>query len=122
MSPLPTAPFAPRSSLRASRATRSNPRRANRLQPPAIPTHNDVSVNDLRRLTNDMVDYMLDLISDCTDEHVTFEPSDPEADDPVAATPEEVRMPWTLGHVIVHTTASAEESAALAAELARGVE
>lgn len=30
-------------------------------------------------------------------------------------------MPWTLGHVIVHTTASAEESAAIAAELARGV-
>ena len=31
-------------------------------------------------------------------------------------------MPWTLGHVIVHCTASAEESAAVAAELARGVE
>ena len=30
-------------------------------------------------------------------------------------------MPWTLGHVIVHMTASSEESAALAAELARGV-
>jgi hypothetical protein len=30
-------------------------------------------------------------------------------------------MSWTLGHVIVHATASAEESAALAAELARGV-
>ena len=31
-------------------------------------------------------------------------------------------MSWTLGHVIVHTTASAEEAAALAAELARGVQ
>jgi len=92
------------------------------LQPPAIPTHNDVSVDDLRRLTNGMIDHILDLISDCTDEHVTFEPSDPEADDPVASTPEEVRMPWTLGHVIMHVTASAEESAAIAAELARGVE
>ncbi len=30
-------------------------------------------------------------------------------------------MPWTVGHVVVHTTASAEESAAIAAELARGV-
>jgi hypothetical protein len=69
-----------------------------------------------------MVDYILGLISDCIDEDVTFEPSDPGADDPVAATPDEVRMPWTLGHVVVHTTASAEESAALAAELARGVE
>ena len=44
------------------------------------------------------------------------------ADDPYAATPEEVTMPWTLGHVVVHTTSSAEESAAVAAELARGVE
>jgi hypothetical protein len=32
------------------------------------------------------------------------------------------RLPGRLGHVIVHTTASAEESAALAAEMARGVE
>lgn len=31
-------------------------------------------------------------------------------------------MPWTLGHVIVHVTASSEEAAFLAAELARGVE
>jgi hypothetical protein len=30
-------------------------------------------------------------------------------------------MPWTLGHLIVHVTASAEEAAAIAAELARGV-
>jgi hypothetical protein len=30
-------------------------------------------------------------------------------------------MPCTPGHVIVHTTASAEEAAAIAAELARGV-
>ena len=30
-------------------------------------------------------------------------------------------MPWSLGHVIVHNTASAEESAAIAAEMARGV-
>ena len=30
-------------------------------------------------------------------------------------------MAWTLGHVIVHATASAEECAFLAAEVARGV-
>ena len=45
----------------------------------------------------------------------------PEADDPYAEDKSEVHMPWTLGHVIVHTNASCEESAALAAELARGV-
>jgi hypothetical protein len=46
---------------------------------------------------------------------------DPDAYDPVAIVESEIDLPWTLGHVIVHTTASAEESAFLAAELARGV-
>jgi hypothetical protein len=80
-----------------------------------------LSKEDLRRLTNEMVDAMQALIADCVDADVTFEPQDPCADDPHAATPEEKAMPWTLGHVIVHTTASAEEAAAVAAEMARGV-
>jgi hypothetical protein len=91
------------------------------LPPPTIPTHTDLTTADLRSLTNEMVDYILGLIAGCSDRDVTFEPSDPGADDPDAATQEEVNMPWTLGHVIVHITASAEEAAALAAELARGV-
>ncbi len=78
--------------------------------------------DDLRDLTNEMVDTMLSLIADCVDADVVIEPVDPEADDPFAATPEEVNLAWNLGHVVVHTTASAEESAAIAAELARGVE
>ena len=82
----------------------------------------DLTIDDLRDLTNELADTMLRMIADCVDADVVFEPADPEADDPFAATPEEVHMPWTLGHVIVHTTASAEESAAVAAELARGVE
>jgi len=77
--------------------------------------------NDLRRLTNGMIDEILHLISECQDADVIFEPSDPDAEDTYAATPEEVSMPWTLGHVVVHATASSEESAALAAEHARGV-
>jgi len=81
-----------------------------------------IDMDDLRNLTNEMVDTMLDLIQDCTDEDVVFEPDDPEAKDSYAIDEAEVNMPWTLGHVIVHTTASAEESAFLAAELARGVE
>ena len=78
-------------------------------------------VEDLRDLTNEMVDTMLALIAGCTDACVTFVPDDPTAHDMYAVNQDEVNMPWTLGHVIVHTTASAEESAALAAELARGV-
>lgn len=76
---------------------------------------------DLARLTNEMVDTILRLIADCTDADVTFTPSDPQANDTYAANPEEINLAWTLGHVIVHTTASSEESAFLAAELARGV-
>jgi len=78
--------------------------------------------DDLRALTNEMVDAMQGLIAGCVDADVAFDPVDPAAHDRFAAKEEEVKLAWNLGHVIVHTTASAEESAALAAELARGVE
>jgi hypothetical protein len=80
-----------------------------------------LTVADLRALTNEMIDTMLALIAACSDDDVTFVPVDEEAYDRYAAVDEELYISWTLGHVIVHTTASAEESAALAAELARGV-
>ena len=48
-------------------------------------------------------------------------PDDPEANDTFAAKPEDVGLSWTLGHVVVHATASSEESAALALTLARGL-
>lgn len=76
---------------------------------------------DLRALTNEMVDTMQALIRDCTDEDVVFIPEDPDAFDAYASSGAAVNSAWTLGHVIVHTTASAEEAAFLAAELARGV-
>jgi hypothetical protein len=78
-------------------------------------------VADLRQLTHEVVDTQLALLAECVDADVVFEPSDPEAEDSAAATLEEVNLAWTLGHLIVHATASSEESAALAAELARGV-
>jgi hypothetical protein len=81
----------------------------------------DVTTDNLRAWTNEMVDTVLALIKGCRDEDVTFVPHDPGAHDRYAASAEDVNLPWTLAHVIVHTTASAEESAALAAELARGV-
>jgi hypothetical protein len=79
-----------------------------------------LTLSDLHDLTDEMVNTLLKLIANAKDEDVTFVPVDPLADDPFAATPEEFKMPWTLGHVIVHTTASAEESAAQSAVLARG--
>ena len=78
--------------------------------------------DDLADLTNEMIDRMLAQIERCEDADVVFEPEDPKAEDTFAANSADARLAWTLGHVIVHVTASSEESAALAAELARGVE
>lgn len=76
---------------------------------------------DLRRLTNEMVDAMLALIADCVDADVIFQPIDPDAYDDYAEDEDEVGLAWKLGHVIVHATATAEENAFLSAEMARGV-
>ena len=76
---------------------------------------------DLIEQTNWLTDRILDLIAGATDEDVVFVPFDPDAHDPYAEDPEAESISWTLGHVIVHLTASCEESAFLAAELARGV-
>lgn len=81
----------------------------------------DLTPADLRTLTDEMIDHLLELIKDCTDADVTFTPVDPAANDTFASNQAEVGIAWTLGHVIVHTTASSEESAFLAAEMARGV-
>lgn len=77
---------------------------------------------DLIQAVNDMVDEMLALVRGLPDEFVTFQPIDPNAYDPMAATEAEKDVSWTLGHVIVHTTATGEESCAQGATLARGVE
>jgi hypothetical protein len=81
----------------------------------------DLTPQDLRQLTNEMIDRMLDLIAGCGDAAVIFVPVDPDANDVYAVDSSLENLAWTLGHVIVHATASSEESAFLAAELARGV-
>ncbi|WP_298814635.1 DinB family protein [Chloroflexus sp.] len=82
----------------------------------------DLTVADLRAETDEIYDTIERLIADCTDADVTFQPIDPKAHDPFASDPNAVNQAWTLGHVIVHLTASCEESAFLAAEMARGVQ
>ena len=82
---------------------------------------NRLQQSDLFLLTNEMVDAMQAMIVDCSDGDVLFVPDDPDAYDDYAEDEEDLNLAWTLGHVIVHTTASAEEAAFLAAELARGV-
>jgi hypothetical protein len=76
---------------------------------------------DLYQLTDEMIDTMQSIVADATDADVVFVPEDPNANDTFGR-PEERELSWTLGHVIVHATASSEESAALALTLARGLE
>lgn len=77
--------------------------------------------DDLRQLVNDLIDAQQEMLAECVDADVTFEPVDKEADDPAAVSEGEKDMAWTLGHVIVHCCASSEESTFLASEMARGV-
>ena len=81
----------------------------------------ELTVDDLRDLTNEMINEQLRIISNCEDMDVVFVPKDPVANDPYAVSEDETDLAWTLGHIIVHVTASSEESVFLAAELARGV-
>lgn len=80
-----------------------------------------LSREDLGRLTREMCSLQLTAIEDTVDEDVVMVPDDPDANDTFAARPEDVGLSWTLGHVVVHTTASSEESAALSLVLARGL-
>ncbi|MGF1506078.1 MAG: DinB family protein [Chloroflexi bacterium] len=81
----------------------------------------DYTREDLIEATNEAIDYVLELIRDLPDSYVTFQPVDHEAYDPAAATQGEMNIAWTLGHVVVHMTATSEEAAARASMLARGV-
>jgi hypothetical protein len=77
--------------------------------------------DDLARLTNEMCDLQVASIEGAVDKDVVMVPEDSEANDTFAARSVEVGLSWTLGHVVVHATASSEESAALALVLARGL-
>lgn len=81
----------------------------------------DFSPEDLARATEESIARIEEILAGATDQDVTFVPEDPEANDPAAADSSELTLAWTLGHLVAHVTASAEESAALAADLARGV-
>ena len=81
----------------------------------------DLSVDDLARATDSSVAQIEEILAAATDADVVFVPEDPAADDPAAADPGDRDLAWNLGHLVAHVTASAEESAALAQELARGV-
>jgi DinB superfamily len=76
---------------------------------------------DLYKLTDEMIDTMQEIVANAVDADVSFVPQDPNANDTFGIS-EESGLAWTLGHVVVHATASSEESAALALTLARGLD
>ncbi len=80
----------------------------------------DYTVDDLRTLTRDLLGKIRAIVEAANDEQVVFLPFDPDANDP-AALPGEEHIGWSLAHLVLHTTASAEESAAISSLLARGV-
>jgi hypothetical protein len=76
--------------------------------------------HDLRLAVNAYIDATLDLLADCDDAMLTFEPHDPEAHDPFAPEADQ-HIGWNLAHLVLHVTASLEEGAAFCSILGRGV-
>ena len=77
-------------------------------------TVRDVTHPDLYQATNNLFDTIESIISGVTDMGVTFAPHDPDLKD----ANEEA---YTLGHAIVHLTATLEETASIGSVLARGI-
>lgn len=80
----------------------------------------NITQADLKKYSDESIDFLLSLLEGLSDADVVFEPVDEEADDPYAVEGEE-HIGWTFGHLIAHVTASTEEGAALSSLLARGV-
>ncbi len=80
----------------------------------------DLTKTDLHRLTDEMIDTQLSIISDAIDADAVLVPVDANANDTFGK-PEDKDLAWTLGHVVVHVTASSEEAAAISSVLARGL-
>jgi len=74
----------------------------------------DITHSDLYRFTDEYFSTIKPIVADVTDRATTFVPRDAALKDPG-------EQAYTLGHVIVHLTATLEESASIASVLARGI-
>lgn len=86
----------------------------------SIDAAKNVTIDELRAITNKSIDTILEIISDLNDGAVTFDPIDPDASDPYAVDGEE-NIGWSIAHLVAHVTASSEEGAAFSSLLARGI-
>jgi hypothetical protein len=82
---------------------------------------NKYSHADLGAGLNSYVDFTLQIINGVGDEQATYIPFDPHADDPHATTEADRHLGWSLVHLVMHVTATAEEAAAFSSILARGI-
>lgn len=76
---------------------------------------------DVRQLIVDFVTRTRAIIEGVTDAQLFYEPTDATAHDGAASNESEVAIGWSLAHLLLHVTASAEEGAAFASLLGRGV-
>ncbi len=74
----------------------------------------DATHADLYEATDDLFDTIEATVTGLTDMGTTFVPHDPELKDPN-------EQAYTLGHVIVHLTATLEEASSVGSVLARGI-
>ncbi len=74
----------------------------------------DITHSDLYRFTDEYFSTVQPIVADVTDRATTFVPRDAALKDPG-------EQAYTLGHVIVHLTATLEESASVASVLARDI-
>ena len=78
------------------------------------------AAHDLRLAVNAYLDATLDLLADCDDAMLTYEPHDEGAHDPFAPAADQ-HIGWNLAHLVLHVTASLEEGAAFYSVLGRGI-
>ncbi len=76
---------------------------------------------DLGKALDGYIDFTRQVLDGVTDAQAVYTPIDSEANDPYAATEDERHLGWSLMHLVMHVTASAEEGAAFSSILARGI-
>ncbi len=76
---------------------------------------------DLGAALDRYVDFTREVINGVTDAQAAWIPVDQAADDPHAASEADRHAGWSLIHLVMHVTASAEEAAAFSSILARGI-
>jgi hypothetical protein len=82
---------------------------------------NEYDHADLGAALNSYVDFTLQIINGVGDEQATYIPYDSHADDPHALAKADRHIGWSLVHLVMHVTATAEEAAAFSSILARGI-